>query len=172
MDKIWLGGCRGLSSLGQSTTPEAFQIIEPTRLVPEQVDNDITSIDQHPVGLSTPLGNAPGHPVCFEALQQVFGHGLDMPAGRARGNDHGFGEAGFSGEIDSDGIDGLVIDQRALDELGDIGVRWDRDHIGAYDDVPSVDPLPIDVDPAPSSAGCPNRRRIMVLEIRCRRRRK
>ena len=39
----------------------------------------------------------------------MLGHGFDMPAGTPGGNHHGVGKAGFSGEIDGDGIDRLVI---------------------------------------------------------------
>lgn len=93
----------------QGAAPEAFQIVEMAGFVPEQMDDNITGIDQHPVRLAAALGNIADHTSRLQAFEHMLRHGLDMPSGTPGGNHHGVGKAGFSGEIDGDRIDCLVI---------------------------------------------------------------
>lgn len=121
-------------SVRQSDTPKALQIIKAPGLIPKEMHDDIARVDQDPVGLTSPFGDGPDHPLGFHSLKQMLGHGLQMPSGAACGDHHGICHAGLAGEIDGDGVDRFVVVKRCFDEMLEIVVQRFGSRLGPYDD--------------------------------------
>lgn len=98
-------------------TPEALEIIKTPGFVPEEMYDHIACIDQNPVRLTSTFSDIADHPSGFEPLKQMRGHRFQMSPGATRGNHHGIGHAGFSGEIDGNGVDRFIIKKRCFDEM-------------------------------------------------------
>jgi hypothetical protein len=83
------------------------------------VDDDIAAVDEHPVALVGTLDPDALQALGFQLLDDVLGHGLDVAAGKAAGDDHVVGHRALAGEVDDDGIRCLVVVERFFDEFED-----------------------------------------------------
>jgi len=91
--------------------PQLFQIVKAADLGPENVDDHIARIDQHPVSLGQAFDAEIAVAVFLQLLHQLVGNGADMAAGSAGCHDHAIGNGRFAGEIDGDDVLGLGIFQ-------------------------------------------------------------
>ena len=101
--------------------PDLLDIVEAADLRPEQVDDHIPCIDQHPVGAGQAFNPALAVAGFLERTQQVIGHCADVPLRAAGRHDQAVGDRGFTLEINEYDILGLIIVQTAKDEIPDSG---------------------------------------------------
>lgn len=96
--------------LGRPVEPPHFlEIIELTDFRPENMDDDIAGIDQHPIAALQAFDFRCNTTKILKDLEQMIGDGSDMRIGTAGGDDHGIGDRGFSMQIDGDNILGFGI---------------------------------------------------------------
>ena len=108
--------------------PHLFQLIEGAHLGPEDVDDHVACVDQHPVAMR----HAFDADLADAGLVQVFDHAIGdrahLPAGSSGGYDDEVGERTLAAEIDGDGILGLHIVDACEDQAkGLLGVKT---HLG------------------------------------------
>jgi hypothetical protein len=112
-------GQRHLTLVGRhDQAPHLFQTVVTAHLRPEQMDDDVAAIDQHPI---TDTDAFDTHIVGALLLQQngeMLGHRRQMALGPAGGDDHEIGDAGFAVEIDDNDVFGLVVIQGSLHQGG------------------------------------------------------
>ena len=95
--------------VGSVIGPELFQIVEASDFRPEDVDDDVAGIDQHPIGIGQAFNLQIPAPVMLEPFDQLVGNGADMTVGPAGSDDHFIGDDGLAIEIDGDDVLGLGI---------------------------------------------------------------
>ena len=82
--------------------PHPLEIVEAAHFRPEEVDDHVLGIDQHPVGDRQPFDADVAAEILLDPLGQLLGHRRDL-AGRSPGGDHHMvGDVGFAGERDGD----------------------------------------------------------------------
>jgi hypothetical protein len=104
--------------------PHLLEIIKCANFGPEDMNNYVASIDQHPIAMRQALDSDAGEPSPAKALQHLIGHRPDMAIGPSGGHNHVVGERRFGTQIDGGGILGLnVVEAREDDAKRLIGVR-------------------------------------------------
>ena len=93
--------------------PDFLNIVESAHLGPEQVNHEITRVDQYPVTVRKTFD--PGATIaCFlEGAQQVIGERADVAVRTPRRHNKAIGESALILEVDEDDILGLVVVQMA-----------------------------------------------------------
>jgi len=81
------------------------------------MDDDIASVDQHPIALAQSFHpraiKSPG----LDVLDQMTAHGSNLPGRGARGDNHVIGDGRFAGQRDANHIFSFVVIQRRFDDL-------------------------------------------------------
>src|SRR5262249_42189701 len=95
--------------VGSVIGPELFEIVEAPDFRPEDVDDDVAGIDQHPIGVGQAFDLQIPAPVMLEPFDQLVGNGADMTVGAAGSDDHFIGDDGLPIEIDGYDVLGLGI---------------------------------------------------------------
>lgn len=97
--------------------PKLLELIELAHLRPEQVDNHVAGVKQHPVAARPALDLGAAQAAFLKRFQDMVGHRADL-TGRSSGSDHHeIRDAGFAGQIDNDDIFRLVIFKLLPDQL-------------------------------------------------------
>jgi hypothetical protein len=96
--------------------PHAFEIVKAAHLWPEDVDDDILSIDQNPIGTWQAF-NTSMTPSLFDPLDKLLRNGSDLPTRTTACDHHMVCNAAFAFEGDGDDILCLIIIKRLEDEL-------------------------------------------------------
>ena len=89
--------------------PEFFEIVEASDFRPEDVDDDVAGIDQHPIGVGQAFDFQITAPVMLEPFDQLVGNGADMTVGTAGSDDHFIGDNGLAIQIYGDDVLSLGI---------------------------------------------------------------
>ena len=111
---------------GGGGSPHPFQVIEGADLGPEDVDDHRPGVDDHPVGAGLALGRrADAH--ILQAAQQAVGEGGDLTRRAPGGDHHIVGEAGLAVEVDHRDVLGLVVVERAANDVDQGGGVGDID---------------------------------------------
>lgn len=95
--------------------PHLLQIIEGADLGPENMDDDIARIDEHPVAMRRAL-DARRKTGLVEVLHDPVGDRSDMTIRSAGGHDHVVGDGGLAAKIQSEGVLGLHVIKAREDE--------------------------------------------------------
>jgi hypothetical protein len=104
--------------------PHLLEIIERTNFWPEDMNNHVAGVDQHPIAMGQALDPDAGKPSPMEALQHLIGDRPDMAIGPSGGHNHVIGDRGFGAQIDCGGVLSLhVVEAREDDAKRLIGVR-------------------------------------------------
>ena len=104
--------------------PHLLEIVECANFGPEDMNNHVAGVDQHPIAMRQALDSDAGEPSPVKALQHLIGHRPDMAIGPSGGHDHVVGDRGFGAQIDCGGILSLhVVEAREDDAKRLIGVR-------------------------------------------------
>jgi hypothetical protein len=99
--------------------PHFFEPVLGADFGPEQVHDDVAAVDQHPIALVGTLDADAFEAFAFQLFDDVLGHGLDVAARKAAGDDHVVGDRAFAGEVDDDRVGGFVVIERFGDEFKD-----------------------------------------------------
>ena len=84
--------------------PQFLNIVETADFRPENVDDHIARIDQHPIGMGQTLDLDIPLARFLELDRQLIGNRADMPIRAAGGNNHPVRESGFAVEINGDDV--------------------------------------------------------------------
>src|SRR5689334_24449996 len=68
--------------------PHLLEIVEGADFGPEDVNDDVSRIDQHPIALAHALHADTGNACLFNVLDDMIGDGADMALRAAAGDDH------------------------------------------------------------------------------------
>ena len=110
--------------------PDTLKVVEAAHFRPEQVNNQVARIDQHPVGIRQALDpRAPGAKLLDPALYMI-GQRSYVPGRAAGGDDHRVGKGGFPGEVQDEYVLGLVVLEARQNGLGN-GVTLGFGALGA-----------------------------------------
>src|SRR5258705_10755647 len=63
---------------GAAAQPHLLEIIERTNLGPEDMNNHVAGVDQHPIAMGKALDSDAGEPSATKALQHLLGHRPSM----------------------------------------------------------------------------------------------
>ena len=96
--------------------PDLLDIVEAAHFGPEQVDNDVPGIDQHPIAMGHALDARLTKSGLLEGADQVVGHGADMTVRTPRGHDHTVRHRALVRQIDADEIFSLVVFETGKDQ--------------------------------------------------------
>src|SRR3546814_14778335 len=72
--------------IGQS--PHPLKIVKAAHFRAEQVNADVTCIDQYPVGCRTPLNTSTSAGLLFDSFRQLLTHGCTLPGHPSRPQHH------------------------------------------------------------------------------------
>jgi len=103
--------------------PHLFDIVECSNFGPEDMNNHVTGVDQHPIAMRQALDSDAGEPGPLKVLHDLIGHGAYMATGPSGGHDHVVGDYRLGAQIDCGGILGLhIVEAREDDAKRLIGV--------------------------------------------------
>jgi len=106
--------------------PQSFQIVEFADLGPEDVDDHVARIDQHPVAIGQAFDVGFGDAAFFETFGDIFRDRANVPVNPAGGDDHVVGICRFAAKVDGDRFFRLHIVEAGEDQFqGLVGV-WLR----------------------------------------------
>lgn len=108
--------------MGAIDSPDLFDVVEGPHFRTEQVDDDVTSIQQHPVTVrhTFDLHLAQAH--FLEQAQKVVSQGTDVTVRTARSHDHGVGHRAFAAQVDQDKVLCLVEIQLRQNGVFQVGL--------------------------------------------------
>lgn len=104
--------------MGTVHRPDFFDLIEGADLGPEEVDDHIARVDQHPVGMGQALHLGAAVSRILQSTQQVIGQRRHMALRPARRDDDRIGQGRGALEIDGDDVFGLVVVELGQDQMG------------------------------------------------------
>jgi hypothetical protein len=116
-----------------ATRPHLFEIVERANFRPEDVNDHVAGVDQHPIAMRHALDPDSREPGLTKIFEYAICHRPDVTVGPSRGHDHVVGDCGVTAQIDYGGILSLhVIKAREDDAKRLVGVRPHLgDEIGA-----------------------------------------
>ena len=76
---------------GTVRTPHFLEIVETAHFGPEDMHDDITCIDEHPIARRLPLHPNAGSTLALQGLDDLIGDRIDMTIRTPGGNDHRIG---------------------------------------------------------------------------------
>ena len=100
--------------------PHLFKIVEGAHFRSEDVDDDVTGVDQHPVAMRQALDADAGDAPLLQRLDDVVGDRPHMAVRAAAGDDHVIGDRGLAFQIDADGVGGFLIVEPRQNDLQDL----------------------------------------------------
>ncbi len=100
----------------QTRRPHFFQFIEIPYFGAEHMNNYVTRVDQHPVGLPQPFDLGCAETGIFDFFHQMVSNGAYLSARSTAGDQHIITKTGLAFEIDGDDVDCLVIVERILND--------------------------------------------------------
>ena len=89
--------------------PHLLEIVEGADFRPEDVDDHIAGIDQHPVAGAQALDADVAAAGFLQVVEQPVGDRRDVAVRTAGGDDHVVGEGRFAGDVDRDEVLGLGV---------------------------------------------------------------
>ncbi|PAV66666.1 hypothetical protein WR25_13309 [Diploscapter pachys] len=101
---------------GIAELPHALQVIEGAHLGPEQVDDDVIGVDQHPVGSLQPFDPHRTAELGLHLFGDLVGHRCDLPRRAAAGDHHMVSDRRFARERNRNDLFGLIVVQRRQDQ--------------------------------------------------------
>src|SRR5258705_6371595 len=92
-----------------SAGPHLLEIVEGADLGPEDMDDDVARVDQHPVAMRHALDFDRADTRLGEVVEHARRDRADMTVGRTGRHNHVVGDRGFATEVDGEGVLGLHI---------------------------------------------------------------
>lgn len=89
--------------------PHFFNIIKFTDFGPEEVDDDVTGINDNPVALRHSFGTNAGLAPRMNTFGEFFRHADDLSGRCSRSDDDVVGKGGLAAKVDHFDVKGLVI---------------------------------------------------------------
>ncbi len=102
----WLDFCR---CGGRVDGPHFFEFVKVADFRPEDVDDDVPRIDQHPIGIGHAFNTAPPEACLFEQADDVVSQSADVALGATRRNNHGIGDCRLAGQVDGHNVLCLIV---------------------------------------------------------------
>ena len=109
----------GSLRLRQIHRPHLLEIVVGAGFRPEQVDDHIARVDEHPVALVLALDGYGHQAAILELHHEVVGHGGELALRAPGRDDHEVGDGRFGSEIDGEDLFGLVGVEGGLDQRQD-----------------------------------------------------
>ena len=101
--------------------PHLLDVVEGPDVRPEDVDDHVAGIDQHPVERAHAFDAEIADAGVLQVAEQPVGDGADMAVRPAGSDDHEVAERRFSGDVDGNRVLGLGVVETAEDHFQ--GVR-------------------------------------------------
>src|SRR5262249_24174931 len=97
---------------------------EGAKFRPEEMDQDVAGVDQHPVALLEALDAAAVQSFGLESFNHMLGQRAHLALRASGGDDHRVGDGALGLEVDRNDLLGLVRVQRRLDQLKRRAQGW------------------------------------------------
>lgn len=97
--------------------PHFFKIVEGTNLRPEDVDDHIAGVYQHPITGAEPLDVKVSPTGFLQIFNDVIGNRRDVTLGAARSHNHVVGKRRFSDDVDGGNVLSLGVFETGEDDL-------------------------------------------------------
>jgi hypothetical protein len=125
LQRLGSGGGDGLGVPRHIGGPELLELVKLAHLRPEDVDDGIARVNQHPIAMRQPLDTNIPFAGRFQPFDEMLGDGADVPLRAAARNDHLIGKRRLTGEVDRYDVFGFVVFERVENELDEIrAIGW------------------------------------------------
>ena len=112
--------CRDLNRDDRAVAPEAFERVIDALLLMEDVDHEVAEVQQNPTPLASALAAQPLGAMLEHALLDHIGDRFDLTLVAAGKNEECVREGQHAGNIEGDGVEGLLVvcdDRRLVGEI-------------------------------------------------------
>lgn len=99
--------------------PDLLDVVELAHFGAEQMDDDVTRIDQHPVTVRQTLNASLAVASFLEGAQQMVGQSADVTMRAARCDDKSVSYGALAFQVDENDILGLVVVETRQDEISE-----------------------------------------------------